>query len=514
SFPKVNYGTIPAGQWTVISIPMSQLNPNNLTIHRVDIQEVSGSTKTFYVDNLRLTGTVATPTAPTLASPANGTTDVAINPTLAWNTLLNASSYQVQVSASSTFSTTVVNQSAVTTTSLAVSDLMNDATYYWRVNATNSSGTSSWSGVASFTTVSAPDTTAPSVAFTAPTNGATVSGIINVSANASDDRSLVGVQFKLDGANVGTEVTNAPFSYSWNTSQVSNGSHTLTAVARDSAGNQTSVSATVSVLNVSNDMIVYQDAVQTPWINASWSATVTFNSTEQKNSGVASIKVVQKSWGALSLHHGSWGSSAGVDPLSYADFEFYVHGGPSGVSINVLLENDLGNSFPRVNGGSVPANTWKLISIPMNQLNPNRYAIHRFDILEVSGTSKTYFVDDIRFVGGSQTAAKSHSDGTFTGKDELPSSFNLSQNFPNPFNPTTRISYALPEVASVTVEVFNAIGQSVAVLQSGQQQAGAHQVEFSASGLATGIYFYRLTALSADGQKNLFVKTRKMLLTK
>src|SRR6202040_1096764 len=81
------------------------------------------------------------------------------------------------------------------------------------------------------------DTTPPTVSISAPANGATVSGTVTVSANASDNVGVVGVQFRLDGANLAVEDTTAPYSISWDTTTASNGSHTLTAVARDAAGN-------------------------------------------------------------------------------------------------------------------------------------------------------------------------------------------------------------------------------------------------------------------------------------
>jgi hypothetical protein len=87
--------------------------------------------------------------------------------------------------------------------------------------------------------VTVPDTTAPTVSITAPTTGSTVTGTVTVSATASDNVGVAGVQFKLDGANLGAEDTATPFSTSWNTSTASSGSHTLTAVARDAAGNTT-----------------------------------------------------------------------------------------------------------------------------------------------------------------------------------------------------------------------------------------------------------------------------------
>jgi hypothetical protein len=99
-------------------------------------------------------------------------------------------------------------------------------------------------------TCPSPDTTPPTVSITSPASGATVSGTISVTATASDNVAVAGVQFKLDGANLGAEVTAAPYSVSWNTTTASNGSHTLTAVARDTSGNQaTSNPVMVTVSN-------------------------------------------------------------------------------------------------------------------------------------------------------------------------------------------------------------------------------------------------------------------------
>src|SRR5206468_2395841 len=94
------------------------------------------------------------------------------------------------------------------------------------------------------------DTTPPTVSITSPANGATASSTVTVTANASDNLGVAGVQFKLDGANLGAEERAAPYSVSWTTTTASNGSHTLTAVARDSAGNTaTSAAVTVTVFN-------------------------------------------------------------------------------------------------------------------------------------------------------------------------------------------------------------------------------------------------------------------------
>ena len=111
---------------------------------------------------------------------------------------------------------------------------------------------------ASFT-ITTPDTTAPTVSLTAPTGGSTVSGTtVTVSANASDNVGVSGVQFLLDGANLGAEDTTSPYSIVWNTTTTTNASHSLIARARDAAGNlTTSTAVSVTV----NNVITYQRTI-------------------------------------------------------------------------------------------------------------------------------------------------------------------------------------------------------------------------------------------------------------
>jgi hypothetical protein len=118
-------------------------------------------------------------------------------------------------------------------------------------NATATQSSSSWvMQLVAFRADNAADPTAPTVAVTAPTAGTTVSGAVTVAASASDNVGVTGVQFLLDGTNLGAEDTTSPYSVPWDTTASTDGSHTLTARARDGAGN-TALSAPVTV-NVAN----------------------------------------------------------------------------------------------------------------------------------------------------------------------------------------------------------------------------------------------------------------------
>ena len=111
---------------------------------------------------------------------------------------------------------------------------------------------------------SAGDVTPPAVSIAAPVNNSTVSGsAVVVSANATDAVGVAGVQFRLNGANLGSEDTAAPYSITWNTTAVPNGAHVLTAVARDAAGNTATASAVTVTVNNNRAPTLVQPPNQT-----------------------------------------------------------------------------------------------------------------------------------------------------------------------------------------------------------------------------------------------------------
>ncbi|MCK6614649.1 MAG: T9SS type A sorting domain-containing protein [Ignavibacteriaceae bacterium] len=109
------------------------------------------------------------------------------------------------------------------------------------------------------------------------------------------------------------------------------------------------------------------------------------------------------------------------------------------------------------------------------------------------------------------------SDGSFSYSGELyvsagaPASFELKQNFPNPFNPVTMISYTLPSSGIVQLKIYNTTGEEVAALVNEIQEAGSYQISFNGSGLASGTYLYRITVTSDAG---VYTQSRKMIILK
>jgi hypothetical protein len=88
-----------------------------------------------------------------------------------------------------------------------------------------------------------------------------------------------------------------------------------------------------------------------------------------------------------------------------------------------------------------------------------------------------------------------------------PADFTLSQNFPNPWNPTTNIQYQLPVNSMVTIKVFDALGKEMATLVNEFKPSGSYEITFNSKGLSSGVYYYQMKAGN-------FIETRKLILLK
>jgi len=110
--------------------------------------------------------------------------------------------------------------------------------------------------------------------------------------------------------------------------------------------------------------------------------------------------------------------------------------------------------------------------------------------------------------GNSEIYYKRDPTGNVTGIEsidsEIPKEFSLSQNYPNPFNPNTTIQFALPKSGFVSLKIYNLLGREVALLVNEEKTYGTYTVKWNASGMASGVYFYRM-------QVDSFIETRKLV---
>ncbi len=194
---------------------------------------------------------------------------------------------------------------------------------------------------------------------------------------------------------------------------------------------------------------------------------------------------------------------------------------PSGLT-NLPLPVELSSFIAKANGSSVELK-WKT----MTEINNLGFDIERksdnsewkkIGFAEGHGNSnstKNYSYIDKNLIGGPQFTYRLKqidNDGKFSYSDEVsvmvvPDKFELFHNYPNPFNPATKIKFAVPFRTKVRLDVYNILGQLIETLIDGELEAGFHEVTFTADDIASGTYIYRLTS-------DNFSQTEKMLLVK
>ncbi len=168
---------------------------------------------------------------------------------------------------------------------------------------------------------------------------------------------------------------------------------------------------------------------------------------------------------------------------------------------SVKIELYKGGAFYSTIVDTTPSNGYYPWNIPNNIPGGNNYKIK---IISLASSNDYDFSDD------------NFSIDNPIGIDEIinktPKTFTLMQNYPNPFNPATSIIFGLPHSSQVSIVLFNAIGQQVDVIFDGYKEAGYHKIQFDASSLNSGVYFYRIQAVSPSGQT--FIDTKKMVVLK
>ncbi len=123
-----------------------------------------------------------------------------------------------------------------------------------------------------------------------------------------------------------------------------------------------------------------------------------------------------------------------------------------------------------------------------------------------NGTNTEFYTIPVKVTGSWQALT------TVNEQQSLPVDFVLSQNYPNPFNPSTTLHYSIPVRSTVRLSVYSVLGQKIAEIVNETKDAGQYVHSFDASQLASGVYFYRIEAVSVREPGNVAVLTKKMLL--
>jgi peptidoglycan/xylan/chitin deacetylase (PgdA/CDA1 family) len=289
-----------ATAWTQASYNFTTpANTAKVTVYHL-IHSVGELTTDDY--SLATTASITVPTAPSVS-----VTAPVANATVTGTTTLTATAADAVAVSNVQFKVDGVNVGTADTTSPYSfswnSTTATNGTHTITAVATNSSNLMTTSGPVSVTVSNPLTPTPPTVSVTAPVANATVTGTTTLSATAADAKAVSSVQFKVDGNNIGTADTTSPYSVSWDSTSVANGTHTVTAVATNSSNlTTTSSSVTITVSNVvaaatnllANPSFENSTNGTTPddWVSSNWGTnTSTFSYLNTGHTGNHSVEV-------------------------------------------------------------------------------------------------------------------------------------------------------------------------------------------------------------------------------
>lgn len=400
---------------------------------------------------------IVPPVAPVLVYPADDATGVPTTVELQWNPAPGAAEYRLQLAADAGFVSPVVDESALPDTSFVVSSLGNSTEYFWRVLASNSAGAGPYSSVFSFTTESvAPTPPAAPLGLMVTDSSShtiTITWLQNTEADFLHYRIYSGT-----APNPTTQVdstTGGIGDTSKTLTNLTNGTrYYLRVTAVDSAGSESGYSAEVSATPA--------DRIPPA---APQNLVVTDSSSTQV--GIA------------------WSKNTEPDFLKYLIYRGTAPNPTSLVDSSSANRADTGTTFTGLVDGT-------------------RYYF-RVTALDSARNESAY--------SNEVDAAPDVATGITDILQQVPTEFSLSQNYPNPFNPSTVIRYGIPERSLVKVEVFDMLGRRIAVLVDGVQEAKYYEVLWDAA-VPSGIYFYRISAVSTASPDRVFRQIRRMVMVK
>lgn len=221
---------------------------------------------------------------------------------------------------------------------------------------------------------------------------------------------------------------------------------------------------------------------------------------------------------STTIYYGPFGKTATFDSLKVGQFvevRYTKVDSTTNLAVRVEIENEPNSA---VFSGTITSSTSSSLqlSVPSFSISSNTVFIsssytqiqsssvqtgQTVTVWATQNPNGTYSANQVQQTSSAITSVENGN------KNEVPTSFELKQSYPNPFNPSTNISFSMAHPENVVLKVYNIIGQEVATLINGPMDAGSHVVTFNAANLSSGIYFYQLKAGSQ-------IAIKKMVLLK
>jgi photosystem II stability/assembly factor-like uncharacterized protein len=486
------------------------------------------------------------PNSPTLFYPLNGSVCIPLITTCKWEKSIYSDNYRIQVSTDSGFTIITIDSSAIVDT-LFISPsgkLFANTKYYWRVNANNSGGTSSWSTIGNFTTTTvlpipsliSPHDTASNQSITAALSWNNVIGAksyqlqlakdIGFNQRIIDSTGIIDTLFKIISGKL-----NYSTKYYWRVMGFDQCGSGPWSIPRSFTTMESQIPPAPTIISPGNAQIGLKYPITLKWIDSSNTAvsyqlqlsdTINFMTLVIDSAGLKSPQYIINS-GLSNLKFYFWKVNSKNVQGNVSQWS-NIFSFKTDTPVNVQL-----TSFSAlVNGNDI-----SLLWVTATETNNAGFYIEKWTNL---GTFR-----EIEFIKGKGTTTENNS-YVFTDKNLTPGKYiyrlkqidfdgrtnysnevtaeiriplveRLDQNYPNPFNPSTIIRYSLTNDSFVKLIIYNTVGENVYQLVSKVQDAGYHEINFNASQLSSGIYFYTLQTNSIDGKQH-FTATKKMVLLK
>lgn len=486
--------------------------------------------------------------APLLSSPLDGAQAVSVRPLLTWNPVIGAKTYTLQISDDRRLSKNVFEEDSIRTTSFgAPFELSPNTTYYWQVRASDSLIASDWSGIWEFTTgsgrLSAPTLLYPpdktdNVPVNFTLSWGNIVGAVSYGVQIATDSKFQVIVFQDSVKTTTLDITgfSTNTKYYWHVNAVDSsgkksdwsnawmfttGTSLLAApqlVFPSNGTIGTSINprlewtvikgATTYNLQYATDKNFRKDLVEVDGIaGASYQINIPFlvNTTYywrvQSKADSATLSAWSDYWSFIT-GNGILATPVLRSPDDGAEVSTSLilkWDGTDGAKMYALQVSD-GNNFNKL-----IVDEPNLVAAPTTT---NEYPLNGLE------TKKTYYWR-VRAIKDNETSdwtptwkfKTSVPTGVEITESSVSSLFRLSQNFPNPFNPSTTIEFSIPKSSDVKIMIYNILGNLVHTLVDQRLSAGTYRTQWNASGLASGVYLYRI-------QAGAFIETKRLILIK